>query len=161
MLQPLPVLAQTSLSDAEDTDKPAQSITLKDGTLIKGHLEKIEDDTYTIKTQHMGLINVQASDIDNISNSQNTAPSTNTSYRGQIQQMQQSILKNPQTMSAIQDLANDQEIVNLLKDPELLKVIMAMDPAAAKNNPKIQDLMNNPKMKSIINQMMASPTFQP
>ncbi len=111
----------------------------------------------------MGTIEIHLNDLYSITTRQRSSsqkitipePGQSNAFKGQVHQMQQSLMKNQQAMSEIQNLTKDPEVMNLLKDPEVMKVLLSMDPVTAQNNPKIQKLMSNPKMQKIITMMMS------
>lgn len=156
-----PLLAQTS---AQPQEKPLQIITLKDGTVLKGYLVGVVDDQYVIQTQHLGQVKIPVPELVSITTAAAALPvcprrqfSGGSPLSGQmsgtaplIQKIQQDLLSDPELSSNMQELANDEEIVNLLLDPNLVNALMSMDPQAIQNNPNTQKLLQSPKMQEII-----------
>jgi hypothetical protein len=156
---PLPSSAQDNQAVA-----PLQTITFQDGTTVKGRLIGINSDSYTIETKSLGKINVRASDIKSITADLGTsAPSLATPTQtitanqgpaaGQMAQMQQQLLQDPQINANIQGILQDAEIMNLLKDEKLMQAVLTRDPQQLQNNPNVQLLMQNPKMQSLMEQV--------
>ncbi len=142
-----------------------KTITLKDGSVLKGTLVELKDNVYTIQTSHLGQVQINESDILSINSgdapvaaSQNfTLPtSSNSQLTAKMQQMQQNIMSNPEMMQQIMQLVGDEEIQNLLKDPQLSQDIMHMDPEQIQNNEKVKALMENPKFRAVTEKIKQS-----
>ncbi len=130
-----------------------KTITLNDGSEIKGNIVGLDGETYFIKTS-FGTIEVEDSNITSISSSKPLTESSNPSSRlvseEQMTQYQQQILGNPKVASEIESISRDPQIQKVLSDPELTNAIMAQDFQKIQNNPKFQKLLQNPKMQSLI-----------
>ena len=157
-------------ADVPPANKPLQTITLKDGTVLKGHLLKIENDSYAIQTEHMGQVQVNVANIANITNGSGTSPVTSQTPslpttmtgnptgnamnapagQGNIGAIQQQLMADPDIQTSVQDLVKDPEIQKLLTSGNLLQDAMSMDPAKIQNNPNIKDLMQSPKMQQLM-----------
>jgi len=162
-----------STSTATFADQSEQVITLKDGSQIKGELAGIDNGVYTVKTPIIGDVHVAASDVASITNSAaapvaalpaNTpsdaaapAPSSGTapSMDSQIAASQQALMSNPQSMATLQEMMQDPEIMQALQDPALVQAVTSHDYSAVQNNPQIQKLMSNPKMKALLQRLAA------
>ena len=161
--------ASLGAADVPPANKPLQTITLKGGTVLKGHLVKIENDSYAIETEHMGQVQVNVANIANITNggtppvtSQTPSlPTTMTgnptgnsmnvpSPQGNVGAIQQQLMADPDIQTSVQDLVKDPEIQKLLTSGNLLQDAMSMDPAKIQNNPNIKDLMQSPKMQQLM-----------
>jgi hypothetical protein len=140
-----------------------QVITLKDGSQVKGDLIGIKDDNYTIKTESMGEVTVSKDKVLSINNGAvaPAAPLTGALPIAESQAVdaaQQQLLSNPEMMSQIQALAQDPEVLELLSDPTLVETIASKNPDALKAHPKGQALMDNPKLRAIVEQMQNQPS---
>ncbi len=156
----------TNTSVSLDTTKV---ITLKDGTVIKGKLLGLENGIYTVESTHLGTIHLHDDDIASITSGNaaipmtgaiapqslgtlpNTMPQVQTPLQGQAMGLQQKLLSDPQAMTEIQALAQDPQIMELLSDKDFVNAIMSYDPEKIKNNPKTQMLLDNPKIRSLMN----------
>ena len=145
-----------------------QTITLKDGTQLKGKLTSVKDGIYTIQTFNLGTLTVNENQIVSVS-SQLIAdqaatasqlvpaqsaqqPQFNKSELAvQAQLLQKQFLADPKIMQEIQNLMNDEEVKTILTDPEVMKAVMSYDPNTIAGNEKIKKLMENPKIKSLMN----------
>lgn len=140
-----------------------KTITLKDGTVIKGTITEFKDQTYSIQTNNLGLIRVKDSDIVGINlegsapgAQQNTPlnaqsnPLSQADFKNQVQQVQGTVLSDPKIMSDIQNLLNDEKIRNILSDPKFINEVMSYDPEKIKNNDKVHQLMDTPEMQKLM-----------
>lgn len=134
-----------------------QTITLKDGSVIKGELSGMANGVYTIQTPSLGVTQIKAEQIASINNSSAVDPGNislnDPSNKNQMNQIQQNIMANPTLMADIQELASDPEMIKLLSNPQMLQAVMSKDMDAIKNNPATQELMNNPKMQALIQKL--------
>ena len=177
-ISPLGLYAQPTSPQTTSADKTLQTITLKDGTVLKGHLTKVMNDIYVIQTQHMGDVQVHVSDLANITTGnppslpQSSTPSTSSpvvenpsvnsmsGMLGQGGQLQQQLLADPEIQAGIQELLKDPETMNLFMNGNLMQDAFSMDPNRMKNNQNVQQLMQNPKMQEIIEKVNKKLTGQ-
>ena len=169
----LPAQAQDT-SQTTAADQSIQTINLKDGTALKGHLSKVRNGFYTIETKHMGNVTIHEADLLSITLGATPAPqSTQTGSSdqapfpggslqlpGQMGQMGQQLMSDPEIMGSVMSLMEDPEIMELLKDPSLMQAVMTMDPEKIQNNPAVQKLLQNPRMQAIINKAGQKTTEQ-
>lgn len=83
---------------------------------------------------------------------QNEAPSASIT-NDEFTAVQNKILSNPQALQEIQVLVADPEIMSALSDPEFMKAVQSRDPAAIQASPRAQELMANPKIKTLIEKL--------
>ncbi len=162
------IYAQPAPQQTIPATKPLQTITLKDGTILKGHLIKVMNDTYVIQTEHMGDVQVNVGDLANITTGNTPLPSSSTpsvsatpmagnpsgspmgGMTGPGSQLQQQLLADPEIQADIRELLKDPETMNLFMNGNLMQDALSMDPDKIKNNQNMQQLMQNPKMQDII-----------
>jgi len=130
-----------------------QTITLKDGSVIKGNLTQMSNGIYTVKTDSLGETQINAEQIASINNAQENTPTTPQNPKIQMDHLQQRMMNNPAMMAEIQQIAADPEVVQLLSNPAMLQAVMSKDVAALQNNPSTEELMNNPKIQSLIQKL--------
>jgi hypothetical protein len=154
-----------------------KKITLKDGSVIVGELESFNNGTYTVKTANLGDLELPEANVMSVASASFTPPPAaaqapqagmpqtgvapamgGSNFSNQVASMQNQIMSNPGTMQAVQAMAEDPEIMNMLSDPAFTQQLTAAmsgqgDPQALANNPKIQKLMANPKMQALIQQV--------
>lgn len=152
----LSLFTLSSFSWADD----AQTITLKDGSQIKGNLVGITNGTYTVHTPTLGDVKVSTSQVSSITTgapmpvSPNApAASSNNDFNQKIQSAQNKLMNDPEMMQQVTAMAQDPELMKLLSDPELTQAVMSHDVNAIQSNPKAQALMNNPRMKALMEEL--------
>ena len=135
-----------------------RTITLKDGSVIKGNVLQLADGVYTIETGNLGKVNVAESEIVSIAaeaapaQPQDTVPSS-ASLKSRAQEIQANLLSDPEVMTEIQNIMQDPEIRGVLSDPAFMNAIMSYDPAQIQHNEKTQYLLQNPKFRSLMEKM--------
>lgn len=139
---------------SDQTQQNLKTITLKDGTKIKGTLTGIQNGIYSIETNSLGKITVKDSDVESISTSEGSAPSSiPPSMKGQVEALQGQVMADPEFMASVQELTRDPKFIELLQDPDFMNVILSRDPQKIQNNPKIQLLLQDPKMQKLMQRM--------
>lgn len=133
----------------------AKIITLKDGSVIKGNVLQLADGVYTLETGNLGKVTVAESEIISITAEPAPVPpdtgnTGSASLKGQVQEMQTSLLSDPEVMTEIQNIMQDPEIRGVLSDPAFMNAIMSYDPNQIKQNEKTQYLLQNPKFQSLM-----------
>ena len=166
-------------SPSFSANETLQTITLKDGTLLRGKLISVKDGVYTIQTFNLGTLAVSEDKIVSVSTqlvaeksaaaSQSVPAAQATQqpqmdkaqFAAQAQQMQQQFLSDPKIVAEIQNLLNDEEVKALLTDPEVMKAVMTYDPNTIAGNEKIKKLMENTKIKNLMNLMQQNSATTP
>jgi hypothetical protein len=138
-------------------------IKLKDGSVLKGNVLELKDNIYTLETSNLGTVNIPESDILSIAAPEFENPSsgpisgTNEAQKEELkkkaEQVQGAILADPNLMTEVENLANDEEIKALLSDPKLIDDALSFDQDKLQQNKNVQDLMKNPKMQDLINKI--------
>lgn len=153
------LLGFTAASFAQTT----KTITLKDGSVLKGRVIQLKDDIYTLETSTLGRINIPESKILSIASPQSLGPQhqpPNTGkslqkaeLKNQVQQLQGSILTDPGLMAELQNMLNDENIKAMLSDPKLMSDVLSYDQEKIQQNSNVQRLMQNPKMRDLMNKV--------
>jgi len=131
------------------SDASQKTFLLKDGSLFKGELISFNEGVYTIRTSHLGEIQLKDADVQNISES--SAPSTNdVSLKQQVGEIQGTITADAQLMKEIQDVVANEKIMELLSDPALINDIMSFDEEKIKSNRTINELIHHPEIQKLI-----------
>lgn len=139
----------------------AATLTLHDGSVIRGNIRSLQNDVYTIETDVLGTVQVRKQDIRSIdlsdesrsSNAAPAAPRAPAPGQADIEAMQQRLLQTPDLFSLIQSLQNDPEIQAVMSDPEVMNAVASGDIATLMNHPKVIELSRNPKMRAVIDQV--------
>jgi hypothetical protein len=124
-------------------------IVLKDGSRIRGEIISVENDLYRIESDSMGTILLGSNQIQSILSGQESGALPAEGSPSQIEQIQSSMMSNPEVMSSIFELQNDPAMQAVLADPEVMQAIQSFDLEALARNPKIKALMNDPRLKRI------------
>jgi hypothetical protein len=147
-----------------------KTITLKDGSVIKGELVSFTNGTYTVKTANLGDLQLPESNVVSVASASfapvqqapqqampTQAPMGAGNFSSQVSAMQNQIMANPNSMAAIQAMAEDPEIMAMLSDPafvqQLTAAMQGQNVEAVASDPRIQKLMANPKMQALIQQI--------
>lgn len=130
-------------------------IILKDGSRIRGEVQSMQNELYEIRTESMGTIQLDSSQIQSMTTVGVLIPgdssSADTSVLSQtaVDSVKSSIVNSPGVMSMIMELQNDPQIKAVLADPEIMRAVQNLDLQTLSNNPKIKALMDNSKIKRI------------
>ncbi len=143
-----------------------QTITLSDGSQIKGKLIAIEDGYYHIKTPHLGIVKVEQSQVCEIvsgpvrpaqSLGQMPTPFDDPVLGAKIpgSEMQlntfyDQLLSDPSIKAEIEAIVADPEIEKLLNNQDLLQAAFSMNPKTIQNNPNAAQLMQHPKIQRLM-----------
>jgi hypothetical protein len=148
----------------------AATIVLRDGTVIHGEIESLQNGVYTIETDSLGAVRVSEQQVRSIDQGAASAPAPPSASRAvpapgggppesaalgslDAQAVQSRILQDPQLLAMLLALQNDPDVLAVLADPEIAKEIAAGDFTALMDNPKMIALMNNEKLREIIGQL--------
>ncbi len=139
--------------------KSLKEITLKDGSVLKGHVVQLRDGIYTIKTSNIGEIEINEDDILNISSSEAAAKKKQMQRSSKtlnptmgIKKMQENLMADPNIMSGVQSMLEDDEIKALLSDPKLINDVMSFDPEKIGQNENVNKLLQHPDMQRLMHQ---------
>jgi hypothetical protein len=169
------VIVFLSIGSLETAWAQERIIKLKDGSVIRGVVVAKSGDVYKIKSPSVGFISVREADVSSIADpmleepNQEKAPAVavvaSAAPAGQVSEKagitadpkitgdwkgyQDKITANPESMAAIQALAQDKEIMEIVSDPKLKEAIASGDMEYLKNNEKFLKFVNNPTVKKI------------
>ena len=129
-----------------------REIDLFEGSTIIGEVQSLSNGIYTIKSESLGIIQIEASKIRAIHPVSPSlgAESGNGSPAGELKSFQEKMLSDKEIMSLIQTLQNDPEFNKVLQDPEIMKAVNSGDIAALQANPRFMMLLNNAAVKEIV-----------
>jgi hypothetical protein len=128
-------------------------MTLKDGTVLRGFLKDVQGDSYVIQTQTIGQLTIPIVEVLSITPAMQRGQSQgqtsvlpSQSFEGMVQDIQQDFLTDPAFVAEVETLAQDQEFVKLILDPNFISTLMSMDPVQIQSHPSVQKILQNPKM---------------
>ena len=138
----------------------AEQITLNDGSRIQGDIVSMQNGVYQVKTQSMGVIQLNASQVTSVTSSSVSnagallAPAATNSVMtsaaaSAVQSMQSTITSNAGLMSSIMQLQSNPDMQAVMSDPEVMRAVQNLDMETLANHPKIKKLMNNSQIKQI------------
>jgi hypothetical protein len=136
----------------------AATVELRDGTVIHGEVQSLQDGVYTIATDSLGTIRVRKQEIGSIDESGKPAgaagaPSSadgSSLGAGALDAAKSRIMQDPQLLAMVLALQTDPDVQAVLADPEVTKAMAAGDYASLMDNPKIITLMQSEKIRAII-----------
>ncbi|HUI46121.1 MAG TPA: hypothetical protein VL122_09105 [Nitrospirota bacterium] len=140
-----------SLAFRSATAGELKELDLSDGSTITGEVQSLSNGIYTVKSESLGIIKIEASKIQSIHaiSSSVGARTGNGISGGEIKSLQEKMLNDTEIMSLILTLQNDPEFKKILEDPEIMKAVNAGDVAALQANPRFMKLLNNTTIKEI------------
>jgi hypothetical protein len=127
-----------------------RDIELKDGSVISGEVLSLSGGIYTIKSDSLGIINLEESKIRAIRSKPSPGPASgSTGTAAGVRSLQERMMSDKEIMTMIQALQNDPEFKKALEDPEVMKAVQTGDLAALMANPKFMKLLNNARVREI------------
>ena len=140
-------------------------ITLMDGSILKGELFDIEQGHYQIRSSTLGVLSIPMDNVLKIqrlgvseknmaSNLQTTSPVSETTELNttlaQIESLKQSLIADPETIIGLSQLQSNNNIMNIIQDPEVMSLIQQGDLEALQQHPKMQSLMTDPSIIDLL-----------
>ena len=131
---------------------------LVDGSVIQGEILSYSRGVYRINSDVLGTISLPEEKIRAIkparkSGSQvnnSNGPNEPNSGAQKIDQMQDRMLKDPETVRLIEELKNNPSVQTILQDEDLMKAIAQGNLNRVGEDPKIKALMNDKTIEKII-----------
>ena len=159
---PLLVLALTLLNNPNLYAETLKTFNLKDGSIIKGEVLELNQGVYTVKTE-LGQVSIPDEDIlsmssneaqaNNPASPQPSTSATNSAIKGQVEQLQGSIMADPEMTAEIQKMMQDPEIMSILSDPKFMNDVLTYDPNRIEANQNTQQLLQKPAIQNLINKI--------
>jgi hypothetical protein len=136
----------------------AATVTLKDGTVIRGEVKSLQEGVYTVESDSAGTLHIRADQVRSIDETDRPPPPENAgppsagppSGASAVDAAKSLISQDPRLLTAVIGLQTEPEVVAALADPVVAKAIADGDYAALASNPKIVALMQNPKVRAIV-----------
>lgn len=130
-------------------------IELVDGSVIIGEISGLNNGTYTINSQGMGLLQIEESRIKQIGSADSGSspalaqPKSNELVSSKAQAMTNKMMGDKEAVGMLMSLQNDPQLQEILQDPEIMNAIKSGNSASLANNEKFMRLKNNPKIQAI------------
>ena len=131
---------------------------LNDGSVIQGEILSYSKGVYRINSNILGTVTLPENKIRSIQPVGKPDASTLSSVAREnpspetvkIDQVQQQMLGDPETVQLIQKLQNDPSVQKILQDRELMEAITQGNLNRVGADPKIKELMKNESVEKII-----------
>jgi hypothetical protein len=123
-----------------------QVIELTDSSAISGEVVSLANGIYTIKSDSLGTVKLEASKIRAI---RAKSSGTNAVSSQEVKALTEKMLSDKEIMVLIQSLQNDPDFKKALEDPAILKAVSDGDISALTSNPQFMKLLNNATVKEI------------
>ena len=123
-----------------------QVIELNDGSTIAGEVLSLANGVYTVKSDSLGTIKLEASKIRTI---RTKSSGTMSASPQEMKALKEKMLSDNEIMVLIQSLQNNPDFKKALEDPEILKAVSEGDVSALTANSQFMKLLNNATVKKI------------
>ena len=133
----------------------ARVVELNDGSTISGRIVSLHNGIYTIESNSLGRLQLDATEIRAI-----RTPGHSGGERGgmaggvELGTLQNTMVGNPTVMAQIMALQNDPQIRQVLADPEIARAVQSGDLNALSQNPKFLELLQNSRIQAIQGEML-------
>jgi hypothetical protein len=124
-----------------------QVIELTDGSTITGEVVSLTNGMYTIKSDSLGTVRLEASKIRAIRSQPSSG--TGASSSQDVKVLQEKMMNDKEIMALILSLQNDPDFKKAIEDPALLKAVNEGDIATLTANPAFMKLLNNATVRQI------------
>ncbi|MFZ2444880.1 MAG: hypothetical protein WAW37_00845 [Syntrophobacteraceae bacterium] len=137
--------------------EPAE-IQLRDGSVIQAEIVSLENGVYTLRSDTLGTLRIEASRIRGITlgprgragEGASRTPSALPDAAGQIKALSEAIMGDQDLMGKLTSLSADPDVRNALQDPEVMKAVLDGDVATLMLNEKFLRIMDKPAVREII-----------
>jgi hypothetical protein len=123
-----------------------QVIELTDGSAITGEVLSLANGVYTIKSDSLGTVKLEASKIRAI---RARSSGTNAVSPDEVKALTEKMVGDSDIMARILSLQNDPDFKKVLEDPAITKAVREGDISALTSNPQFMKLLNNATVKEI------------
>jgi len=163
------VLIILSASTAFSETEGIKTITLKDGTILKGNIIAFQNNVYTIKTALLGEISVRDEYIISIAKNPTCAlPArvqspqmpglpqlpqgmyNSPQMQSHVNQLTTTLMSDPSFITEIQQIVDDPELMNFFSDPSKFNLLFSLPPEEMQKDETFQKLIQNPKMQKLM-----------
>lgn len=145
-----------SVARAEDL----REVELFDGSLIYAEMLSFEDGVYTLKSESLGTIRIDESNIQSIHHAGvvkagiTAEDLANVSTGELIKAIKERLIGENDTGGAMLSFLRDPDLQEIINDPDIMKAIEAGNIQAVITNPKCMKLMSKPAVKDFIGKMI-------
>lgn len=146
LLSPLVLLGSAVLA-AESVE-----LALQDGTVVHGTLNSFIDGVYTINSNTLGTLRIEAAKVKGIRSEgiQDSSPEA-------LQSLQNKMAGDAAVMDLVKSLQQDPDFQAILGDKEIQRAISAGDLSTLEHNQKLLKLMNKSTVQEIAQKLRQQP----
>ena len=137
------------------SDQMISKIELNDGSVIEGEISSLDNGVYSVNTESLGKVEIDASKIRNIA-TKNTGASlsipaqaktqiaaSNEEFGPKMQRMQAKIAQDPEAMKTMAGMLSDPQFQEILNDPDIVNAVKTQDVNTLMQNDKFMGLIDN------------------
>jgi hypothetical protein len=130
---------------------------LKDGSTLTGQLVEVTEGRFVVQSQSLGRVELDAEQVVSMTSPGAGAGGANPAgavdLQGLMAQAQQQIYSNPAMLEQVQGLSTDPQINALVTDPAFVGLLMSGDLEAIRQDPRMRQLMENPRLQGLVRQL--------
>jgi len=138
---------------------------LRDGSIIRAEIISLQDGHYTLQSETLGTIRIEKSRIRSITmgaakpadksvtTSSPTPDASAPAASARIENLSKAIMADPGMMDRLSSLSQDPDVMQVLRDPEIMKAVNAGDLASLMSNQKFMQMLNNSTIQDIVKQV--------
>ena len=136
-------------------------IQLRDGSVIQAEIVSLQDGIYTLRSDSLGTLTIEASRIRGIrlgsygraGEGASRTPSALPDAAEQVKALSEAMMGDQSVMDKLSSLGNDPDIRSALQDPDIMKSVLAGDVATLMLNEKFLRIMDKPAVREIISKV--------
>ncbi|MFA5005462.1 MAG: hypothetical protein WC561_05020 [Candidatus Omnitrophota bacterium] len=148
------------------SEQMISKIELNDGSVIEGEVTSLNNGIYSINTESLGQVEIDASKIRHIAFKNSATPAGNftpakpipeavsdKTIGSEMQRMQSKIAQDPESMKTVAGMLSDPQFNELLKDPAIVEAVKAQDIKTLMQNEKFMGLTDNQNILKLRDQL--------
>jgi hypothetical protein len=146
------MLGGALLTSAQAASGAPATLYLHDGSRLSGQLISLSEGVYTLQSSSLGRVSVPQAQVINIRHG--VEAEAEPFAAADVAALQKNIMNDPQMMRDISSLGNEPAVQAVLSDPQLMREIQAGNISALYSNPKFLQLLNNPRVQAVQQQLI-------
>jgi len=139
------VLLAAAAASGQEEEK---IVRLRDGTVLRGTLVPSAEGVFRVKTRTLGEVTIDPAEILSIESPAGTA--AGGPRPEQLEKLKSEMVNNPKVMAAVQELAQDSKIAEILQDEDLQAAIMSLDFDYLRQSDKFKAFTEHPGVQAIV-----------
>ena len=128
-----------------------KDIRLNDGSALRATVLSLNNGVYTLRSDSLGTLRIQASRIVSITHSakESSGQISGSDVRANMEQVTLQLMNDPKILQRIMSLQDDPQFRSILKNPKVMGLISNGDYQNLSNHPKLKELMRHPAVQEI------------